>query len=175
MRVDVCGHIAVPVPSVVVAPTALTDLSLDAPTTTEYECAVQCTGMPNAAQRASLDKAAALTTLRMAIGEIEARTDSTSTGNSSMASHVPSKKTIDTNKSDLMMFMALCDKLVSASERITVMSRQDVEYTNARTKFGLCLDAAIDILEAELTDLRIARSHRVVPQKNACLFPGDGW
>ena len=91
------------------------------------------------------------------------------------ASNVPSKKSFDAHKSDVMMFMALCDKLVSVSERITVMSRQDVEYTNARTKFGLCLDAAIDILEAELTDLRIARSHRVVPQKNACLFPGDGW
>ena len=123
--------------------------------------------MPNAAQRASLDKAAALTTLRMAIGEIEARTDSTSTGNSSMASHVPSKKTIDTNKSDLMMFMALCDKLVSATERTYAMSKQDEEFRSSLTRFNLCLQKAQELLDIELNDLTIARRHRVVPQKGA--------
>ena len=130
--------------------------------------------MPNAAQRASLDKAAALTTLRMAIGEIEARTDSTSTGNSSMASHVPSKKTIDTNKSDLMMFMALCDKLVSATERTYAMSKQDEEFRTAHTKCNQCLHKALDILDIELNDLATARNHRVVPQKSACIIPGPG-
>ena len=128
---------------------------------------MQRTGMPNAAQRASLDKAAALTTLRMAIGEIEARTDSTSTGNSSMASHVPSKKTIDTNKSDLMMFMALCDKLVSATERTYAMSKQDEEFRSSLTRFNLCLQKAQELLDIELNDLTIARRHRVVPQKGA--------
>ena len=123
--------------------------------------------MPNAAQRASLDKAAALTTLRMAIGEIEARTDSTSTGNSSMASHVPSKKTIDTNKSDLMMFMALCDKLVSATERTYAMSKQDEEFRSSLTRFNLCLQQAQELLTIELNDLTSARRHRVVPQKGA--------
>ena len=104
----------------------------------------------------------------MIIGDIETQTDNTRTDHSSMASNVPpSKKTIDTNKSDLMMFMALCDKLVSATERTYAMSKQDEEFRSSLTRFNLCLQKAQELLDIELNDLTIARRHRVVPQKGA--------